>query len=242
MKKSQNNNRYSRQILFSRISKRGQIKLLKSRTAVIGCGGLGSNIANNMVRAGVGFVRIIDKDKIELSNLQRQQLFDEVDIKKGLPKAIAAKNKLSIINSDIKIESVVDELNETNIRDYLNNVDLVLDGTDNLASRFLIDEFCMKNNIPWIFGAVAASYGMASSFIPGSGFSLKSIFRELPVDFKELNSSNSGILMSAVNIISSVQTTEAIKILTGDLDSLIKGLIVLDVWDLSIDIIAIREK
>ena len=241
MENSKYNERYSRQILFSPIGNQGQNKLSKSKIAIIGCGGLGSNTANNLARAGVGFIRIIDNDKIELSNLQRQQLFDEADIEKELPKAIAAKNKLSIINSDVKIEAIVDEVNENNINKYIKDVDLVLDGTDNFNTRFIVDEACVKNNTPWIFGSVAASYGMACSIIPSSGFCLKSIFNELPVNFGGLSSSNVGILNSAVNIISSIQSTEAIKILVGDFDSLIKGLLIIDIWDLSVDIIEINK-
>jgi molybdopterin/thiamine biosynthesis adenylyltransferase len=231
--------RYSRQILFSQIGEKGQKKLFKSRVLIIGCGGLGTNIVNNLVRSGIGFIRIIDKDKIELSNLQRQQLFDEEDVKKGLPKAIVAKNKLNLINSDVKIEAIVDEVNEKNIEEYIQEVDLVFDGTDNFNTRFLIDKYCVKNHTPWIFGAVAANYGMVFNIIPSSGFNFKSIFGKLPPDFEGLSSNNVGILNSAVNIVSSIQTTEGIKILTGDLDSLIKGLIFVDVWDLSIDIIKI---
>lgn len=241
MENSRYNERYSRQILFSPLGRQGQKKLSKSSIAIIGCGGLGSNTANNLVRAGIGFVKIIDKDKIELSNLQRQQLFDEVDIKKELPKAVAAKNRLSLINSDIKIEAIVDDVNKENIKKYIQDVDLVLDGTDNFDTRFLIDKACVKNNIPWIFGAVAASIGMVCNIIPGSGYCLRSIFKGLPTNFGGPSSSNVGILNSAVNIISSIQTTEAIKILVGDLNSLIKGLIIIDIWDLSLDIIEIKK-
>ncbi|MBM3710028.1 MAG: hypothetical protein FJW61_06375 [Actinobacteria bacterium] len=241
MNYSKYDERYSRQILFFPISKQGQNKISKSKVAIIGCGGLGSNIANNLARAGVGFIRIIDKDKIEISNLQRQQLFDEGDIEKELPKAVAAKNKLDRINSDIKVEAIADEINKNNINGYIRDADLVLDGTDNFKTRFLIDKECVENNIPWIFGAVAASSGMACSILPGSGFCLKSIFQGLPPNSVGLNSSNVGILNTAVNIISSIQTTEAIKILIGDLNSLIKGLIILDVWDLSINIVKIKK-
>ncbi|MBM3712580.1 MAG: thiazole biosynthesis adenylyltransferase ThiF, partial [Actinobacteria bacterium] len=159
--------RYSRQILFSQIQKQGQKKLSESKVTIIGCGGLGSNTANNLVRAGVGFIRIIDKDKIELSNLQRQQLFDEEDIKKELPKVIAAKNKLNLINPDIEIDAVAGSVNKKNIKKYIKDVDLVLDGTDNFITRFIINNACVENNIPWIFGAVAASYGMVCSIISG---------------------------------------------------------------------------
>jgi adenylyltransferase/sulfurtransferase len=241
MENSKYNERYSRQILFSPIGKQGQYKLSESKVVIIGCGGLGSNTANNLARAGVGFIRIIDNDKIELSNLQRQQLFDEADIEKELPKATAAKNKLNIINSDVKIEAIVDEVNENNINKYIKDVDLVLDGTDNFNTRFILDEACVKNNIPWIFGSVAASYGMVCSIIPSSGFCLKSIFNELSVNFGGLSSSNVGILNSTVNIVSSIQTTEAIKILVSDFDSLIKGLIIIDIWNLSVDIIEINK-
>ena len=233
--------RYSPQILFSQIGEQGQKKLSKGRVAIIGCGGLGSNTANNLVRSGIGFVRIIDMDKIELSNLQRQQLYDEEDIKKELPKAIAAKNKLSLINSDIRIEAIVDYVNKNNIKKYIQDVDLVLDGTDNFNTRFIVDKACVKNHIPWIFGSVAASIGMVCNITPGSGYSLRNIFKELSPNYEGLNSSNVGILNSAVNIISSIQATEAIKILVGDFNSLIKGLIVIDIWDLSLDIIEIKK-
>ena len=240
MNKSKYKERYAPQILFSQIGEEGQKKLSESRAVVVGCGGLGSNIANNMARAGIGFIRIIDSDKIELSNLQRQQLFDEEDVRKKIPKAIVAKNKLSLINSNGKIDAVADVLNSKNIKKYFHDIDLVLDGTDNLESRFLIDRFCKENNISWIFGAVAASYGMVCSIIPNSGYNLKSIFAGVPGNFNGLSSENVGILNSAVNVISSIQTTEAIKILVGDFNSLIKGLIIVDIWDLAVDIVDIN--
>jgi len=132
--------RYSRQILFSPIGQNGQKKLEKSKVTVIGCGGLGSNITNNLVRAGVGLIRIIDKDKVDLSNLQRQLLFDEKDVDMKMPKALAAKDKLGLINSCVKIEVMVDEVNKKNIGKYIDGVDLVLDGTDNFNTRFLINK------------------------------------------------------------------------------------------------------
>jgi molybdopterin-synthase adenylyltransferase len=233
--------RYSRQILFSSIGESGQKKLKKGRIAVIGCGGLGSNITNSLTRAGVGFIRIIDKDRVEISNLQRQLLFDEKDVDKKLPKALIAKDKLNLINSDVEVEAIVDEVNKKNIGIFLQGVDLVLDGTDNFETRFLINEECVKNNIPWIYGSVAASYGMVCNIIPKSGYCLRCIFKDLPANFTGASSSNVGILSSAVSVVASIQTTEALKILTGNIAALTKGLIILDVWDLSLEIIEIEK-
>jgi molybdopterin-synthase adenylyltransferase len=241
MANSKYSERYSRQILFSSIGEEGQKKLQKGRAAVIGCGGLGSNITNNLARAGVGFIRIIDKDIVELSNLQRQLLFDEKDVDKKVPKAITAKSKLNLVNSDIEIEAIVDEVNIKNIGMFLKGVDLILDGTDNFETRFLINEECVKNKIPWIYGSVAASYGMVCSIVPGSGFCLKCIFKDLPENFIGASSGNVGILGPAVSAIASIQTTEALKILTGNISAITKGLIILDIWDLSIDIIEVEK-
>ena len=233
--------RYSRQILFSPIGDKGQEKIAGSKVAIIGCGGLGSNIANNLARAGIGFIRIIDKDIVVISNLQRQQLYDEKDAEKKLPKVIAAKDKLKKINSSIKIETILDEVNKNNIKEYINEVDLVLDGTDNFDTRFLINEACIKNNIPWIFGSVAASYGMVCNIIPNYRYCLRCIFKDLPKNFIGDTSSNVGILNSAVSVIASIQTTEAIKILTGNIKSLIDGLIIIDLWDISLETIEINK-
>ena len=233
--------RYSRQILFYPIGEDGQKNLQKSKVAVIGCGGLGSNITNCLARAGVGFIRIIDKDIVELSNLQRQLLFDEKDAEKKLPKAFTAKSKLNLVNSDVAIEAIVYEVNTNNIGMFLQGIDLVLDGTDNFETRFLINEECVKNKIPWIYGSVAASYGMVCSIVPESGYCLKCIFKDLPADFIGANSGNVGILGSAVSAIASIQTTEALKILTGNISAITKGLIILDIWDLSLEIIEIGK-
>jgi molybdopterin-synthase adenylyltransferase len=241
MKPSNFSERYSRQMLFPPIGEKGQKKLMNSRVSVIGCGGLGSNITNNLARAGVGFIRIIDKDKVELSNLQRQLLFDQKDVEMKNPKALAAKDKLGLINPDIKIEAIVDEVNKKNILDYIKETDLLLDGTDNFNIRFLINEVCIKNNIPWIYGSVAASYGMICNILPGSGYCLKCIFKELPPEYAGASSSNAGILNSAVSAVASIQTTEALKFLTGNYAFMTKGLIILDVWELSMEIVEIEK-
>jgi len=233
--------RYSRQILFPSIGKEGQKKLGESKAVIIGCGGLGSNIANNLARAGIGTLRIIDRDIVQDSNLQRQVLFDENDVKMKMPKALAAKSKLYAINSSVKVEAVLDVVKKENIDSYITGFDLVMDGTDNFGARFMINEACVKKNIPWIFGSVAASNGMICNIFPGSGYCFKCLFNDIPPDLNGATSENAGILNSAVSAVSSIQTTEALKLLTGNPGSLTRGLIVLDIWDLSLEIIKIRK-
>ena len=156
--------RYSRQTLFQEIGKNGQKKLLKSQVTIIGCGALGSCIANNLARAGIGDILIVDRDFLELSNLQRQALFHEGDLKK--PKALLAQEKISEINSEIKISGVVDDVNYKNVEEFVRGRDLVLDGTDNMETRFLINDVCRKHHIPWIYGGVVSSYGMTANILP----------------------------------------------------------------------------
>ena len=238
---SSTDSRYSRQVLFNPIGIKGQEMLAKSKIVIIGCGGLGSVLASNMARAGTGLLRIIDKDRLELSNLQRQLLFDEMDVKKKLPKVEAARNKLIKINSDIKIEAIFDEVDEDNIGDLIDGFDLVLDGTDNFATRLVANRVCVDKRIPFIYGAVAASFGMIYNVMPGSGMCLRCLFREEPDNENTLNCNTVGIINTAVNIIASMQSTEALKFLTGNIDAMIKGLINIDIWDLSVDIIEIRK-
>jgi len=233
--------RYSKQILFDPIGEKGQKKLYESRVVLIGCGGLGTVLSNNMVRAGIGNLKIIDKDKVELSNLQRQVLFDEEDVNMKIPKALAAKKKLSKINSTVNIEAVVQEINNKNIGDFIKDVDLVLDGTDNFSTRLIINEHCVKNKIPWIYGAVAGSCGMVLNVIPDKKICFSCVFGDLPKDIPPLNCSTVGILNSAVNIVASIQSTEAFKILTGNEDALIDGLINIDIWNFDISILKIRK-
>ncbi len=233
--------RYSRQVLFGPIGIKGQEMLAKSKIAIIGCGGLGSVLSSNMTRAGAGTLRIIDKDRLELSNLQRQLLFDEIDVKKKTPKVEAARNKLIKINSDIQIEAIFDEVDENNISDLIDGFDLVLDGTDNFKTRLVINRASVDSAVPFIYGAVAASFGMIYNVIPGSGVCLRCLFREEPGGENALNCNTVGIINTAVNIIASIQSTEALKLLTGNRDAMIKGLINIDIWDLSLDIIEIKK-
>jgi adenylyltransferase/sulfurtransferase len=234
--------KYIKQILFEPIGLSGQNKLRKSSVSIVGCGGLGSVIASNLVRAGIGSITIIDKDVVEESNLQRQVLFNENDALNKIPKVQAAKEKLLKINSEVDINEITGELNERNSQKYLGNSDLIMDATDNFETRFLINDFYINNDIPWIYGAVTGSIGMIYDFIPGKNICLRCLFREtIPEDIL-LSCDTIGVINTAVNIVASIQTTEALKFLTGNYDNMVKGLISIDVWSLGIDILNISKE
>ena len=165
--------RYKRQVLFSGIGEKGQNRISKSTLLIIGCGALGSNMANLLFRAGVGTVKIVDRDYVELSNLQRQMLFDEVDVEKRLPKAVAAAEKLKQINSNIRIEAFIHDVNPRNIEKMFAGVDLALDATDNMETRYLVNDVCVKHQIPWIYGGVIGATGMTMNIIPGQSACLR---------------------------------------------------------------------
>lgn len=223
-------NRYSRQILFDEIRKSGQEKLLNSRVLLVGCGALGASHAEILARAGVGFLRIVDRDFVEFSNLQRQTLYSENDAKEKLPKAIAAKNRLSKINSEIEIEAVVADVNNSNVESFIKNVDLVLDGTDNFQIRYLINDACVKLGKTWIYGAAVSSYGTTMTIIPPETPCLRCIFEEIPSAGSAPTCDTAGVIQPIITSISAIQTTEALKILTGNMDALHKSLINIDIW------------
>jgi len=233
------NSRYDRQTLFYLIGEQGQAGLARSRVTIIGCGGLGSVAANNLARAGVGFLRLVDRDVVDFSNLGRQVLYDEVDASENRPKALAAKQKLGLINSTISIEAYVEEVNHTNILKFVDGADIVIDGTDNIETRFLINEACIKAGVAWVYGSVAASYGMSAVIIPGKTPCFYCIFGPSATKYNVYSesSANVGILNTAVNVISSIQCTEAIKYLTGNIDAITEGLIIFDIWDTSLEIV-----
>jgi len=223
--------RYSRQELLSMIGKEGQEKISKGKVVIIGCGALGTHIANGLARAGIGNIRIIDRDFIELHNLQRQILFTEEDIKKELPKAVAAKEHLEKINSEINIEATVRDVNFTNIEKFIKGFDVVVDGTDNFSTRYLINEACDKLSIPWIYGGAISTYGMSLTIVPGKTPCLACNFPLIPSPDLALTCDTSGVLSSTVSIAASVQLSETLKILTGSSD-LNKTLFSFDVWSL----------
>jgi adenylyltransferase/sulfurtransferase len=223
-------NRYLKQILFEDIGKEGQQKLSGSSAVIAGCGGLGTVIANSLVRSGIGRVVIVDRDFIELDNLARQVLFDEDDIRRGLPKAIAAAEKLRRINSEVTVEPVVADLTAANVEGIFKNADVVLDGTDNFETRFLINDACVKLGIPWIYAGVVATYGMIFSIVPGETPCLQCFIKDLPAPGSAPTCDTVGVLGTAVNIIASVEVTEGLKILVGKRDSLLRKLIYIDAW------------
>ncbi|MGB6476124.1 MAG: ThiF family adenylyltransferase [Candidatus Sulfotelmatobacter sp.] len=212
---AQTDDRYSRQILFRGIGAEGQARLARSRVAIVGCGATGSALAALLARAGVGTLRIIDRDYVEPSNLQRQSLFDEQDASESLPKAIAAARKISAFNSQIVVEPKVDDVVPANIEALLEGVEIILDGTDNFETRYLVNDFAVKNSLPWIYSAAVGSYAATMNVLPGETACLACIFPDSPrgsVDTCE----TSGILNSAVNLVASIAATETLKLLVGD--------------------------
>lgn len=201
--------RYDRQIAV--IGKEAQNKILSARVLVIGVGALGTSILNSLVRAGVGFIRAVDMDVVELSNLQRQMLFDEGDL--GEKKVIAASNKLRLINSEVKIEPVIDKITNETISKYADNCDIIIDATDNFATREIINDFAVKNNIPWVYGGVAASFGMAKTIIPKETACLKCFMKNKTNE--EYTARNSGIINGITAVIGAIEANMAIRYIIG---------------------------
>lgn len=224
------NERYSRQTLFREIGADGQKKLLNSRILLVGCGALGASHAEILARAGVGYLRIVDRDFVEFSNLQRQTLYSESDALKRLPKAVAAQNRIKEINSEIETEAIVADVNHSNIESFIEDVDLVLDGTDNFQIRYLLNDACVKLNKTWIYGAAVSSYGTTMTIIPNEMPCLRCIFEEMPSAGSSPTCDTAGVIQPIITSISAIQTTEALKILTGNFDKLHKSLIQIDVW------------
>src|SRR5262252_1781865 len=210
--------RYSRQIRFAGIGEEGQQRLASSRVLLIGLGALGTVAADQLVRAGVGFLRMIDRDFVELSNLQRQSLFDEEDIQKNLPKAIAAETKLRRINSSVQIEDCIDD------------VDLVLDAVDNFETRFVVNDACAKHDKPWIYTAAVGSYGLVMPVIPGKTPCLRCLLGQLPAPGTSPTCETAGVVAPITHIIASIQVAEALKFLSGHLDPAHIRLTAYDVW------------
>jgi molybdopterin-synthase adenylyltransferase len=221
--------KYSRQVLFSGIGEDGQARLLASRAVIVGCGAIGAAAANLLVRAGVGRVRVIDRDFVELSNLQRQTLFDEADAREALPKAVAAERKLRSINSAISVEGLVADLNSRNAPALLAGFDLLLDGTDNFETRFLINDFAVSSGLPWIYAAAVASYGLTMTILPGVTPCLACLLESQRQGLEE-TCDTVGVLGSIVNLIASLQVADALKLLAGHAGQLHGRLISCDVW------------
>ncbi len=222
--------RHARQVLFYGIGNTGQ-RILREKTAVlVGCGALGCTSVNLLVRSGIKCIKIVDRDYIEESNLQRQSLFDEDDISKNLPKAIAAQKKLRKVDSHAQIEAVVADLNPSNAETILKNADIVIDGTDNFETRFLINDYCVKEGIPWIYGACIGSVGLTMNIVPSKTPCLRCVLDTLPPFGTTETCDTAGIIAPIASMIASIQTAEALKILTGNYDALSTGLVKIDLW------------
>jgi len=234
-------NRYSRQTMFLGIGEEGQAKLLSSSAVIIGCGALGSNIATLLVRAGVGKIKIVDRDFIEYHNLQRQVLFDEDDIKAQLPKAIAAERYLRKVNSTVKIHGIVADINYTNIEEICDGADIILDGLDNIETRLLINDVALKHKIPWVYGGAVASNGMTMTIIPGETPCFRCISPILSPSETTATCETSGIVGTVPAIIGSIQATEAMKILMGK-EEINRELILINVWKWAFDHVQIRPR
>jgi molybdopterin/thiamine biosynthesis adenylyltransferase len=224
------NERYSRQILFREIGESGQEKLLSSRVLIVGCGALGAAHAEMLARAGVGHLRIVDRDFVEFTNLQRQTLFKESDAADRLPKAVAAKTRIAEINSEIEVDAVIADVNNSNVESLIDGCDLVLDGTDNFQVRYLLNDACVKHKTTWIYGAAVSSYGTTMTIIPGETPCLRCIFDEMPDAGSSPTCDTAGVIMPIIAMVSATQVSEALKLLVGDTDSLHRSLMQFDVW------------
>ncbi|MEP6703433.1 MAG: ThiF family adenylyltransferase [Acidobacteriota bacterium] len=222
--------RYSRQILFQGIGVTGQEKLSNARVLIVGCGALGASHAEMLSRAGLGHLKIVDRDFVEFTNLQRQTLFKESDAAERLPKAIAAKMRIAEINSGIDVEAVVADVNRSNVEQLISSADIVLDGTDNFQIRYLLNDACIKLGKTWIYGAAVSSYGTTMTIIPGETPCLRCIFEEMPDAGSSPTCDTAGVIMPIISTVSAVQVSEAIKLIVGDRSALHASLMQFDVW------------
>lgn len=232
--------RYHRQIIFPGLGQNGQERLLTAKAVIVGCGATGTALSNLLVRAGVGHVRIIDRDYIEINNLQRQILFDEDDIAANLPKAEAAARKLRRVNSDVNVEGIVADLNPGNVLNLIGDADVVLDGTDNFTTRFLINDACLSLGKPWIYTGVIASYGMTATLIPEGAVAklagnrqatgcLRCFLPDLPAPGTTPTCDTAGVIGPGVALLTAIAGAEAMKLLSGQ-GQLNPGIIHMDVW------------
>ncbi|MEX2560809.1 MAG: ThiF family adenylyltransferase [Pirellulales bacterium] len=228
---SQIPDRYIRQTRFAPLGNEGQRRMLASRALICGCGALGTVLANTLARAGVGSLRIVDRDFIETNNLQRQVLFDEDDVAAQLPKAIAAANKLRRINSQIEIEPIVADVDHTNVLAFCEGVDVILDGTDNFETRYLLNDAAVKLGLPWVYGGCIGAGGQTMTILPGETACLRCIMEEPPPAGMAETCDTAGIVAPIVNVIASIQAMEAIKILSGHREAIQRSLLVFDLWE-----------
>ena len=223
--------RYSRQMRVPGIGKAGQERIMNSRVTLCGVGALGTVLANNLVRAGVGHIRVIDRDFVEPSNLQRQVLFDEADVTNNMPKAEAAVIKMRQINSSVKLEAIVADINRTNIEEFCKDSDLILDGTDNFEVRYTINDVAVKLGKPWVYGGAVGTEGMTMTIVPGDTPCLRCVFEASPGPGEVGTCETAGVLGPAVGVIANMQSAEALKILAGKKETINRELVMLNLWE-----------
>jgi adenylyltransferase/sulfurtransferase len=226
--------RYARQVRYAPLGEEGQRRMLASRVLLCGCGALGSVIANTLVRGGVGKLRLVDRDFVELNNLQRQVLFDEADVASQTPKAIAAAEKLRRINSTVEIEPIVADVDPGNLVGLCDGVDLILDGTDNFETRFLLNDAAQKLGIPWVYGGCIGAEGQTMTIVPGETPCFRCVMTEPPPPGTSPTCDTAGITAPIINVIASIQAMEGMKILAGKREAIRRTLLVFDLWDNSV--------
>ena len=223
--------RYSRQMRFAGIGVEGQKKIRAARVLLCGCGALGTVLADTLVRAGVGFLRIVDRDFVDLSNLQRQVLFDEQDVAEHLPKAIVAANKLARVNSQVTLDPHVADVDWRNVREFARDVDLILDGTDNFETRFLINDVSLETGIPWVYAGVVGSHGQTMPIFPNESACLRCIVESPPEPGTTETCDTAGVIAPAIHMVTALQAATALKILSGQKHLVARKLSIVDVWD-----------
>ena len=222
--------RYSRQMILPGWGRQGQERLTHKTAVVVGCGALGSHIASHLVRAGVGRLVLADRDFVEWHNLPRQALYSEADAAAGVPKAVAAARRLRKINSQVEIEEHVVDVNADTVEDLIAGADVVLDGADNFEVRYLVNEACVKQGIPWIYGGVLGTYGLTAAILPGETPCIRCLLGPMPPAGAVPTCETAGVLGSVVAVIAALEATEGLKILLGQREALLRSLVMVDVW------------
>jgi len=229
-RRSKEADRYSRQVVFRGMGQAGQERLRGATVAVIGCGGLGSAAVNMLARSGVGEIIVVDRDHVELSNLQRQVMFDEADAAAKVPKVMAAVRAVARVNSRVRVRPVVSDVSPANIELIIGEADVVIDGTDNFEARYLLNDACVKLGKPWVYGGAIGATGMTITVLPGETACLRCLFPDPPPAATVVTSETEGVLASIVMTVSAIQWTEAVKILIGDKEHLNRDLLAFDLW------------
>lgn len=233
-----NHGRYSRQAVLPEIGEAGQAALSRSTVVVIGCGALGTHLADLLARAGCGRIRVVDRDLVELSNLQRQTLFDESDAENNVPKVVAAARKLALVNSTIEIEALLSDVNPDNIEAVIEGASAVVDGTDNFETRFVMNDACVKHGVPWVYAGVIGTEGMTLTIVPGRGPCLRCLLPDLPQPGALPTCETAGVLNTAPALLASLQVTEVFKLLTES-EHIGSELLSVDLWRRTFELVTL---